>query len=322
MLISNQANDATFLAAVASLGRDELMVFPDSKSAMDSLAQLDFLAIFVDVSTLAQLREFEFEVQQRFGLFSERVRPNAIHFISGANLTNSRDVILSPLFGTFFQRPETEIETAGEIYGRFVLASEQMKTHQLNQFLNTKTLGEKLIQKVELMNTDQKQEAVEAVRQYLISAKLPSRVANIIANSVDELLMNALFDAPTDDFGRHLYNTTHRSMTRQLSDREKVVMQVGFDGLHFGISVTDQFGSIDRNRLLNHISANYRDKNYSVQSGQAGAGLGVATIFNSGGTLIYHCEPGRKTEVTLLYRAYAAYREFKEQFKFFSAKFY
>lgn len=322
VLISNHANDASFMAAVASSRRDELLVFPDAKAAMDTLAQLDVSAIFVDVTQLASLREFEFEVQQRFGLFSDRVRPNSIHFVSEHDLSKSRDAILSPLFGSFFQRPQQDIEAAGSVYGRFVVASEQQSTHELRQFLSVERLGPQAIQSVEITHTDQKQEAVEAVRQYLLAAKLPARVSNIIANAVDELLMNALFDAPTDEFGRHIYNTTQRNLSRELLPRERVTMKLGFDGLYFGISVVDQFGSLDRNKLLGHVSDSYRERDYSVRSGQAGAGLGVATIFNTGGTLIYHCESGQRTEVTLLYRGYGAYRDFKEQFRFFSAKFF
>ena len=56
----------------------------------------------------------------------------------------------------------------------------------------------------------QKQEAAEAVRQYLIQAKIPGRIANSVANAVDELLMNAIFDAPTDAFGKTIYSATHQ----------------------------------------------------------------------------------------------------------------
>lgn len=322
LLISDQADDATFLAEASAVAKAELDIVPSAVAAVDKIAQNDYVAVFVDVTKLSQLREFEFEVQKRFGLFSDRIQPNFIHFISDKDLSANRDSILSPLFGNFYQRPTEAISEAGQVYGRFVAASEKMATHDLSHFLNEEGLGRKIVQKVTLTNTDQKQEAVEAVRQYLIAAKVPARVSNLIANSVDELLMNAMFDAPTDEFGKPLYSSTLRSNSRELTNKEQVTMRVGFDGFYFGISVADGFGSIDRSRILNHISASYREKDYTVRAGQAGAGLGVATIFNSGGTLIYHCESGKKTEATLLYRAYASYRDFKNQFKFFSAKFY
>jgi hypothetical protein len=324
LLVSNVADDASFLAEVCAAVQAELHIAADAGSAVTLLAQNDFSAVFVDVSELSQLREFEFEVQKRFGLFSDRIQPNAIHFVSAQDLSQNRETILSPLFGNFYQRPAEAISESGQYYGRFVLASEKMATHDLRNFLQTEKVMQQqnLVQQVVLSHTDQKQEAVEAVRQYLIAAKVPARVSNLIANSVDELLMNAMFDAPVDQFGKPLYSSTHRSHGRPLVGREQVTMRVGFDGFYFGISVADAFGSIDRSRLLQHISASYREQDYTIRSGQAGAGLGVATIFNSGGSLIYHCESNKRTEATVLYRAYASYRDVKNQFRFFSAKFY
>jgi len=44
-------------------------------------------------------------------------------------------------------------------------------------------------------------EAVEAIRNYLLAAKFQTRMASVIANAVDELLMNAIFDAVPELIG-------------------------------------------------------------------------------------------------------------------------
>ena len=285
---------------------------------MDFLAENECLATFVDVSKIAQLRDFEFEAQKRFGLFSDQLQSNHMHFVSDTEMSENRDAAISPLFGSFYKRYNEDIQKNAEFYGRFVLAGETMTTHELSHFLSPQAGT----QTITLTHTNQKQEAAEAVRQYLISAKIPARISNIIANAVDELLMNALFDAPVDDFGKTLYNATSRNQGRELKENEQVKMSIGYDGFYVGVSITDQFGSLDRNRILTHVSSNYRDSEYQIRVSQAGAGLGVATIFKSGGSLIYHCELHAKTEATLLFRTYPNYREFKNQFKLFSAKFY
>jgi hypothetical protein len=178
------------------------------------------------------------------------------------------------------------------------------------------------VQLLEVTHSEQKQEIAEAVRQYLMQGKIPPRISNIIANSVDEILMNAIFDAPADEFGRAIYTATERNQSRELSLRERSVMKIGFDGFYVGVTVVDQWGSLDRSRLLNHVSINYKDSDYTVKQGQAGAGLGLATIFHGGATLIYECTLKKQTKVTLLYRAYDNYRAFKNQFHFFQAKFH
>ncbi len=318
LLISDQPEDVSFVAEVCQLAQASLQLVPEPKRAVEFLSTESPIAIFINVDNLKALHEFEMEAQQRFGLFSDQVQAHRFHFISSKSLADNRDVIQSPFFGSYFERPNTDIEEKAKLYARFVDASEKRLTHELSHFLS----GKVKVQTLTLTNSDQKQEAAEAVRQYLIQAKIPARISNIIANAVDELLMNAIFDAPADAFGRPLYSSTERSQARELKGQEVVTMKIGFDGFYVGVSITDLFGLLDRGRLLNHVSMNYREQEYTVKQGNAGAGLGLATVFKSGGSLIYHCETGQKTEATLIYRAFQNYRDFKNQFHFFSAKFY
>src|SRR5690606_20434015 len=115
------------------------------------------------------------------------------------------------------------------------------------------------VQLVKLQLSTQKQDAVEAIKNYLIAAKFQSRMATVIANAVDELLMNAIFDAPVDDLGRPTHATTSRATQIQLEGPHAVEMQVGFDGKYVGITAIDMFGSLDKAKLLTHISKIYTD---------------------------------------------------------------
>ena len=138
---------------------------------------------------------------------------------------------------------------------------------------------------------------------------------------MDELIMNALFDAPCDEFGKTLYSSVSRTQNRNLNGRDTVSLILGFDGQSVVARVIDQYGSIDRQRLMQHVSVNYKDKDYMVKVGQAGAGLGLSTVFNSGSSLIYQCDVGQQTQVTLISKVFQGYREFKNQFKYLSVRF-
>jgi hypothetical protein len=318
LLLSNQPDDASFLAELGDVAKASFEVVQTPEEMVEMISKINPTGIFIDVNEEKLLHAFEFAAQKRFGLFSEQLQAHRFHFISNRPLQENREVTKSPFFGTYFERPTEKLEESADFYSRFLLAGETIETHDLKHFLSDR--GN--IQMITLVRSDQKQEAAEAVRQYLIQAKVPGRMANIVANAVDELLMNAIFDAPTDDLGRLKYSSTERNQIRELKDREQVKMSIGFDGFYVGVSIADYFGSLDRPRLLNHVSMDYREKEYTLRRGLAGAGLGLAAVYNSGGSLIYHCESGKKTEATLLYRAYDNFREFKNQFHFFSAKFY
>jgi len=318
LLISDHPEDPAFLAEVSQVLGAKVLTVPDASEAMDALVDHNFSAIFLDVSKITRLRNFEMEVQKRFGLLGEQVQQSRMHFISDKPLSEKRDVIQSPFFGSFFQRPQTDVEDAGKYYGRMLQAGEEKGSNFLVRFFGDE--GE--VQEAALERSAQKQEAAEAVRNYLLQGKVPARIANTLTNVVDELLMNAIYDAPGDEFGRPLYSITSRAEDRELSGREEVAMKIGFDGVYVGVSVTDHFGSLDRTRLLNHVSINYRDQEYKLRQGGAGAGLGLASILNTGGSLLYHCEDGKRTEAILLSKVFENYRDFRGQFRFFSARFY
>ena len=318
LLLSNQPDDASFLAELSAVAKTTFEVVQTPEQMVEMISKINPTGIFVDVNNPKLLHALEFAAQKRFGLFSDQVQAHKFHFLADRPLQENREVTKSPFFGTYFERPTTKLEECADFYARFVLAGENAETHDLKHFLSER--GN--IQEITLVRSDQKQEAAEAVRQYLIQAKIPGRIANIIANAVDELLMNAIFDAPIDDLGRLKYSSTERNQIRELKGQEQVKMSIGFDGFYVGVSISDFFGTLDRPRLLNHVSMDYREREYTLRRGLAGAGLGLAAVYNSGGSLIYHCEAGQKTEATLLYRACENFRDFKNQFHFFSAKFY
>jgi hypothetical protein len=318
LLISDHPEDPAFLAEVAQVLGAVVRTVPAPERAIDEFSTHQFHSIFVDVDKITKLRNLEMQVQQRFGLLGDQVQPSKMHFISDKPLSEKRDVTQSPFFGSFFQRPETNVETAGNLYGRILFAGEERGANFLERLLGEE--GE--VQTLVLERSAQKQEAAEAVRNYLLQGSVPARIANTLTNVVDELLMNAIYDAPGDEFGRPLYSITSRDEDRELSGRESVEMKIGFDGTHLAVSVTDHFGSLDRSRLLAHVSINYRNQEYKVRQGGAGAGLGLASILNTGGSLLYHCEEGRRTEAILVTRVFENYRDFRSQFRFFSARFY
>jgi hypothetical protein len=319
LLISDHPEDPSFLAEVATHHGAGVQTMPEVGSAVGFLATQECAGVFIDVDAPGRLREFESALQAKFGLLgSEKTPATLFHFLSDRTLAENRELTSSPLFANFIQRPSQDHEEAARFYSRYMKAGNSRNANDLEDFL-----GERGgVQYLKIEHSDQKQEVAEAVRQYLMQGKIPPRIANIIANSVDEVIMNAIFDAPTDDFGRALYTATERSQSRVLTGREVSLMKIGFDGHYVGVSVIDQWGSLDRARLLHHVSINYKDSDYTVKQGQAGAGLGLATIFQGGATLIYECTSRQQTKVTLIYRAYDNYRSFKNQFHFFQAKFH
>jgi hypothetical protein len=307
LLISARPEDHAFAAAVAMSAGLSLRTASDARTGAKIIAEDGAAVILCDVSTDAHYQALEKAIQDAVGLFSDRINSNAIYFLSSQPLEKVQYLIQSPLFGHFVIRNYGDVQDTGTHFGRVVRATLADRAFGLKRLLKD---GAKT-QALKLQVTTQKQDAVEAVKNYLLAAKFQSRMATVIANAVDELLMNAMFDAPTE-----------RSASIKLENRHAVEMHVGYDGQYIAITAIDLFGSLDKLRLLTHISKVYADEEYKVKTTVANAGLGLATVFRSGGSFFFVSEARVRTEVTVFFKRTASFREFKDQFKFLSTQFY
>lgn len=318
LLVSSVPEDQGFGTKVAEIADLDLIVEPDIRKAVARIGQGVGDVIFVDGSTEQCYREFETVVRDSLGLFSDRINANVIHWISTLDLQQVSYLFQSPIFGNYINRSYGNTDEAGTRYGFILRAALKDRAFGLENLLPDGTK----IQTIKFESSRQKQEAVEAVKNFLIAAKFKSRMATVIANAVDELVMNAMFDAPVDQLGKQIYASTPRDTELKLEGRAAVEMRVGFDRHYVAISAVDSFGSLDKLKLFNHISKRYVEEEYKVRTSTAGAGIGLATVFRSGGSFFFTSEKSVRTEVTVFFKRTDNFREFKDQFRFISTQFY
>lgn len=320
ILISKRPEDQAFATEVAMAAGLTLERAGDPREGAQKIASNEDIAIVLaDTSDEAQYQALEAAIQETVGLFSDRINSNCFHFISSESLENVQYLIQSPIFGHYILRNYGDnIARSGQHYGRIVKATLQDRAFGLSTLMKPGTK----VQVVKLAQSSQKHDAVEAIKNYLVSAKFQSRMATVVANAVDELLMNAIFDAPVDDMGKHIYSSTPRTTLLKLEDKSAVEMHIGFDGEYVGVTAVDKYGSLDKAKLLSHISKIYTEEEYKVKTTVAGAGIGLATVFRSGGSFFFVSESRVSTEVTVFFRRTDNYREFKDQFRFISTQFY
>ena len=318
LLISDKKEDHAFAVEVAIAAGLSLMHVTNPGQGVVLIGQEDISVILADASSRELFQEFEDAIQGSIGLFSDKINSNAIHFISSEELENVQYLVQSPLFGHFVLRNFQDPKKVGEHYGRIVKATLAERAFGLPALLKPGTK----VQIIKLAHTSQKNEAVEAIKSLLLSARFQNRMATAIATAVDELLMNAMFDAPVDEMGRQKYSTTPRSVLLKLEGTAEVEMHVGYDGEYAAISAIDNYGSLDKVKLLSHIAKMYADEAYKVKTNVAGAGIGLGQVFRAGGSFFFVSESRVRTEVTVFFRKTSRYREFRNQFRFLSTQFY
>jgi len=130
----------------------------------------------------------------------------------------------------------------------------------------------------------------EAVRARGQSARTAA-MAMLIA---DELLSNAVHNAPVDAAGTHYRREIARGTELELDDRHQVRLRWGCDARYLAIEVSDSFGSLDRDTILHALGS------HDMRESGGGAGMGIALSYRSCDQLVFNLAPGRRTEIIAL----------------------
>jgi hypothetical protein len=138
------------------------------------------------------------------------------------------------------------------------------------------------------------------VSYFAESAGVPRKLADPIAQCLDEMLMNALYDAPVDAAGAHIFADVPAKQRVELQSNQRVAVQYAHDGKRFAIAVRDAFGSLRRETVLAHLHKGLHAED-KVDSKAGGAGLGLFLMLHSASAVYFHVLPGIATEVVCVF---------------------
>ncbi|MGK5085806.1 hypothetical protein WDW37_21160 [Bdellovibrionota bacterium FG-1] len=174
------------------------------------------------------------------------------------------------------------------------------------------------IRKIVIKRSGQKHAAVEAIQNIFVRQNVNTRLSALVAQAVDELLMNALFDAPVLPNGMALRRGTDRNADFELIEQEYVVVEVASIFDYIGICVADQFGSLKKSVLMNVLARNLPVDLAHVPSHDPTVSMGLKGIIQSGLSLVFASQPGVRTEVMLFFKPDTTYKDFRSGFRFLS----
>jgi CheY-like chemotaxis protein len=121
-----------------------------------------------------------------------------------------------------------------------------------------------------------------------------ARVASMARLVADELVSNAVHNAPVDAAGEHFRKDVARDIEIDLSGRDTVQLRWGCDARYLAIEVTDQFGSLDKDTILKSLARS------DIRESGGGAGMGISLCYRSCDHLVFNLSPGRRTEIIAL----------------------
>jgi hypothetical protein len=145
-----------------------------------------------------------------------------------------------------------------------------------------------------LRSSNDRKTMVDAVERFCGELQ-SSRQAQGAAQLADELIMNAIYDAPLDQYGRQRYAHRRREPI-ELEPQECPTFGFGSDGSKIVISVSDPFGHLSREAVFGGIHRGLTTGTMDTSGG--GAGLGMLLIHNTAKILFVDVIPRQTTQVT------------------------
>jgi hypothetical protein len=147
---------------------------------------------------------------------------------------------------------------------------------------------------VTVTRASQRAELVAALSEQVRARGQSARVASMAMLVADELISNAVHNAPVDAAGVHYRRELPRDQELALDARHQVRLRWGCDARYLAIEVTDGFGSLTRDMILEALGKD------AVRESGSGAGMGVALAYRSCDHLVFNLAPGTRTEIIAL----------------------
>ncbi|OGQ13269.1 MAG: hypothetical protein A2138_07205 [Deltaproteobacteria bacterium RBG_16_71_12] len=157
-----------------------------------------------------------------------------------------------------------------------------------------------------------------AARDFALAAGAQGRFADLLCNACDELLTNALYNAPVDREGKPRFAHLSRTTPVQLEPSEAIAVTFASDGVDMGISVVDPFGSLAVPTITQYLAKCLRRGSDLVDDKEGGAGLGLYYVFEAVSHFVVNLQVDEKTEMIGIVDVRGRYKDFLQRPKSFN----
>lgn len=173
------------------------------------------------------------------------------------------------------------------------------------------------VTELRITKSTEKLKAVQVAESAALTAGCHLRVAQGVAMVADELVSNALYNAPLDGAGRPRYAHLHRTNPISLAEHEAAVMTVSYDSTRFCLAVSDPFGSLEPSTVMRNLARTYGGQR-SPEQKEGGAGLGLYLVQSIGHHVVFNLQSHVRTEAIGLFGITNSYREYLKRGRSFN----
>lgn len=138
--------------------------------------------------------------------------------------------------------------------------------------------------------------AIDTVLDFAAEAKMRRQLRSAIGQVCEELLMNALYDAPVDEHGHQVFAEIDPHDRTKSRSPKPVSIRYAATETQFAIAVRDRFGRLAKNTILAYI-AKCLHSPQQIDRKTYGAGLGLYLVANAAASYVVNVAYNIATEV-------------------------
>jgi hypothetical protein len=133
------------------------------------------------------------------------------------------------------------------------------------------------------------------MREFFAQQGLTARTVLQISDVAEELVTNALYDAPMES--GFYPGAVSRTESIELEPQHACEISYGIEASGVFVRVRDPFGAFMRPRLLDVLNRCNTDDGVALDESRGGAGLGLWRVFSAASALAITVIPGRLTDM-------------------------
>ena len=171
--------------------------------------------------------------------------------------------------------------------------------------------------RVEIRDSRLKQDYIQEVATYAQTLGCNERVIELVETVADELITNAIYNAPRNADGEPKYARLSRREPVELADDEVGQLEFACDGDYIAIAQIDPFGALTQDTVVSYLNRCLVKGPEQLSEASGGAGIGLYRVFQSLSKFIINVDPGKRTEVICLLDLRLTMKRFRQAAKSF-----
>lgn len=150
---------------------------------------------------------------------------------------------------------------------------------------------------VKFNRSGEKRMVLDWLANFLQGFPRTSAIKDLCMQSADELITNAIYNAPMRSSGNRPFKDLPRDQEVTLPEDKKATLFACYSDKRVILGCTDSYGSLSKEHLMTHLKGVLKEGTIAARGGPGGAGLGFKYLIENSANFYILCSKNASTLV-------------------------